>query len=188
MGPRTNCTNLQTLNKEGLERLRSRQDYSCHTESSWKQASSHVTLNLLRDWVTACCGLRIKTFPKMEKLWTEIPVLFNYLLVSLAWAASLIICSAFFFVICRQTGGHYARRSLWRLSKLGLEIVAWSKPRMFCEESLGKIKLRAFPKRVGPRILSLESVDYFGTSKHYWVVEKKKNKNLNKQNYDDRVL
>ena len=35
---------------------------------------------------------------------------------------------------------------------------------MFCEESLGKIKFRAFPKRVGPRILSLESVDYFGTS------------------------
>ena len=29
-----------------------------------------------------------------------------------------------------------------------------------------------FPKRVGPRILSLESVDYFGTSEHYCVVEK----------------
>ena len=36
-----------------------------------------------------------------------------------------------------------------------------------CEESLGKIKFRAFPKRVGPRILSLESVDYFGASEHY---------------------
>ena len=44
---------------------------------------------------------------------------------------------------------------------------------MFCEESLGKIKFKAFPKRVGPRILSLERVDYFGTSEHYWVVEKK---------------
>ena len=32
---------------------------------------------------------------------------------------------------------------------------------MFCEESLGKIKFRALPKRVGPRILSLQSVDYF---------------------------
>ena len=31
-------------------------------------------------------------------------------------------------------------------------------------ERLGKIKFRAFPKRVGPRILSHESVDYFGTS------------------------
>ena len=51
-------------------------------------------------------------------------------------------------------------------------IVAWSKPRMFWEERLGNIKFRA-----GPRILSLESVDYFGTSEHYWVVEKK-NKNL----------
>ena len=55
-----------------------------------------------------------------------------------------------------------------------LRIVAWPKPHMFCEESLGKIKFRAFPKRVGPRILSLESVDYLGTSEHYWVVEKKK--------------
>ena len=32
---------------------------------------------------------------------------------------------------------------------------------------LGKIKVRAFPKRVGPRILSLESVDYVGASEHY---------------------
>ena len=39
-----------------------------------------------------------------------------------------------------------------------------SKPRMFCEEILGKIRFRAFPKRVGPQILSLEIVDYFGTS------------------------
>ena len=38
---------------------------------------------------------------------------------------------------------------------------------------LGKIKFRAFPKRVGPRILSLESVDYFKASEYYWVVEKK---------------
>ena len=38
---------------------------------------------------------------------------------------------------------------------------------MFCEESLGKIKFRAFPKRLSPRILSLESIDYFGASEHY---------------------
>ena len=38
---------------------------------------------------------------------------------------------------------------------------------MFCKESLGKIKFRAFLKRVGPEILSLESVDYFGTSEDY---------------------
>ena len=55
---------------------------------------------------------------------------------------------------------------------------------MFCEESLGNIKLRAFPKRVRPRILSFETVDYFGASEHYWVVENK-NKNLNYQNSDD---
>ena len=57
---------------------------------------------------------------------------------------------------------------------------------MFRKESLGKIKFRAFPKRVGPRILSLESVDYFGASEHYWVVEK--NKNINKQNCGGQVL
>ena len=51
--------------------------------------------------------------------------------------------------------------------KLVLRIVARSKPLMFCEESLGNIKFRAFPKRVGPQILLLESVDYFGTSEHY---------------------
>ena len=60
-------------------------------------------------------------------------------------------------------------RTLW---KLELRIIVWSKPRMFCKESLGKIKFRAFPKRVGPWILSLESVSYFGTSEHYLVVKK----------------
>ena len=44
---------------------------------------------------------------------------------------------------------------------------------MFCEESLGKIKFRAFPKGVGPQILSREVDDYFGTSEHYWVAKKK---------------
>ena len=43
---------------------------------------------------------------------------------------------------------------------------------MFCEESFGKVKFRTFPKRVSPQILSLKSVDYFGTSEHYCVVEK----------------
>ena len=38
---------------------------------------------------------------------------------------------------------------------------------------LGKIKFRAFPKRVGPRILSLESVDDFGASEHYLSGRKK---------------
>ena len=33
---------------------------------------------------------------------------------------------------------------------------------MFFEENLGKIKLRAFPEWDGPRIVSLESVGYFG--------------------------
>ena len=47
------CTNLQTFYTEGLERLRRMKDYSCHAR---KQASRHVTLNLLRDGVIACCG------------------------------------------------------------------------------------------------------------------------------------
>ena len=44
---------------------------------------------------------------------------------------------------------------------------------MFCEDSLGKIKFRAFPEQVGPTILSLESVDYSGTSEHYSGRKKK---------------
>ena len=51
--------------------------------------------------------------------------------------------------------------------ELGIRIIARLKPCMFCKESLGKIKFRAFLKRVGPGILSLESVDYFGTSEDY---------------------
>ena len=86
----------------------------------------------------------------------------------------------FFVEFTTRKAGHCARRSLRRPWKLGLRIVAWWKPGMFCDESLGKIKLRAFPKRVGPRILSLESVDYFGASEHYWVVEKKKESELTK--------
>ena len=43
-------------------------------------------------------------------------------------------------------------------------------PRMF--------KFRTFPKRVGPRIQSLESVDYFGASEHYCLVEKKKKRRI----------
>ena len=45
-----------------------------------------------------------------------------------------------------------------------------------CERS------RAFPERVGPRILSLQNVDYLGTS-DYFSSRKKKN-NLNEQNFD----
>ena len=42
------------------------------------------------------------------------------------------------------------------------------------------MRFRAFPERVGPRILSLESVDYFGTSEHF-SGRKKKNKTKQKR-------
>ena len=71
-------------------------------------------------------------------------------------------------------GGHCATRSLRRPWKLGLRIVAESKPRMFSEESLERIKFKAIPKSVRSRLLSLKSVDYFGTSEHYWMVKKKR--------------
>ena len=45
-----------------------------------------------------------------------------------------------------------------------------------------EIPHQAFPQRVGPRILLLESVDYFGTTYHFSVRKKEKN-NLNKQNF-----
>ena len=38
---------------------------------------------------------------------------------------------------------------------------------MFCDESLEKTKFRAFQEQVGPRIISLEIVDYLGTNEHY---------------------
>ena len=34
------------------------------------------------------------------------------------------------------------------------------------------MRFRAFPERVGPRILSLESVDFFETSEHFSGREK----------------
>ena len=43
-----------------------------------------------------------------------------------------------------------------------------------------EIPYRAFPERVGPRILSLERDDYFGTTDHSSV--RKKENNLNEQN------
>ena len=45
---------------------------------------------------------------------------------------------------------------------------------MFCEESLGKIKFTAFPEWVGPRIMSLESIDYFARCEHFSGGKKKK--------------
>ena len=35
------------------------------------------------------------------------------------------------------------------------------------------MRFRAFPERVGPRILSLESVDFFETSEHFSGRDKK---------------
>ena len=43
-----------------------------------------------------------------------------------------------------------------------------------------EIPYRAFPERVGPRILSLESVDYFVTTDHF---SGRKKNNLNEQNF-----
>ena len=39
-----------------------------------------------------------------------------------------------------------------------MRIVAWLKPRMFCEETLGKIKHRTFSKRVGPEFYRLKAL------------------------------
>ena len=45
-----------------------------------------------------------------------------------------------------------------------------------------EVPYRAFPERIGPRILSLESVDYFGRTDHFSVRKKEKN-NLKEQNF-----
>ena len=51
---------------------------------------------------------------------------------------SIIICKRyFFFVFSTQNDCCGPRHSKWRPWKLGISIVAWPKPRMFWEESLG---------------------------------------------------
>ena len=46
-------------------------------------------------------------------------------------------------------------------------------------------RCRAFPERVGPRILSLESVDYFGTSEHF---SGRKKKNFYEQHFSETSM
>ena len=46
------------------------------------------------------------------------------------------------------------------------------------------MRFRAFLERIGPLILSLESVDYFGTSDHF---NGQKKKNVNHQNWSGVV-
>ena len=47
------------------------------------------------------------------------------------------------------------------------------------------MRLRAFPERVGPRILSLESVDYFGTSEHFSGRKKQQQQQQQQQKTED---
>ena len=47
---------------------------------------------------------------------------------------------------------------------------------MFCEECVRRINekdVALFPEQVGPRVLLLESVDYFGTSEYFSRRKKK---------------
>ena len=131
-------------------------------------------------WVTSLAFLKVFSgIPIINLMF--ILYLLVVVLISLACFSSEthFFCNMFFVVFRTQKGGHCTRHSLWRPWKLGVRIVAWSKPRMFCKESLGKIKFRAFPKQVGPRILSLENVDYFGTLVNT-TEESKENKDLSK--------
>jgi len=63
----------------------------------------------------------------------------------------------------------YTKRRLWSQALLAATVETGNRNRCVteAEESLGKIKFWTFPERVDPRILSLESVDYFGTSEHF---------------------
>ena len=46
------------------------------------------------------------------------------------------------------------------------------------EKALKRLmRFKTFPERVGPQILSLESVDYFGTTEHFSGQKKKNNLN-----------
>ena len=84
----------------------------------------------------------------------------NNLLVLLAYVARLIICKAFFFFVFTQT-------RLWFQAFLTETVETGSKTHCVTEAMhvlRRKLRFRALLKRVCPQILSLESVDYFGTS------------------------
>ena len=61
-------------------------------------------------------------------------------------------------------GGPLCQALLAETVENGTKNHLWLKPRMF----------RTFPNHIDPWILSLEIIDYFGTSKHYWVAGKKR--------------
>ena len=71
----------------------------------------------------------------------------------------------------------------FNLSTLCLTSIWFTWLKFTCVNVRGYIEIpyRAFPERVGPRILWLESVDYFGTSDHF--SGRKKKNNLNEQNF-----
>ena len=105
-------------------------------------------------------------------VWLKRQVLKTLLFISLACVSSETHNLQRVFRRILYTNGPLCQAFLAETVETGTKNRWWSKPRMFCEESFGKIKSRAFPKRVGARILSLESVDYFGTSVHYWEVDR----------------
>ena len=73
--------------------------------------------------------------------------------------------------------------STTRLTLRMCQLCTWLSRTLRAAPHVHKIEIpcRTFPERVGPRILSLESVDYFGTSDYF--SGRKKEKNLNVQNF-----
>ena len=80
--------------------------------------------------------------------------------------SALIICKPFFFVFMTQKEDMVPGVQAETV-ETGNKNRCVTEATHVLEKSLGKVKFRAFPKRVGQRILSLESVDYFGTSEHF---------------------
>ena len=83
------------------------------------------------------------------------------LLVLLAYVARLIICKAFFFFVFST------QRWLWSQAFVTETVETGNKNHCVTEAThvlRRKLRFRALLKRVCPQILSLESVDYFGTS------------------------
>ena len=114
-----------------------------------------------RDWVIACYGSRIKTLITV--------------LISLACISSETHnLQRVFLCILYTMGGGGEGGVIVPGFPCRDRVESGTKNRCMIEATpvlrrklTGKIKFGAFPKRVGPRILSLESVDYFGTSAHY---------------------
>ena len=87
--------------------------------------------------------------------------------VSLACVSSKTHNLHSFFVVLRTQKGSLCQAFLAKTVETGTKNHCHRSQACLAKKNLGKIEFRAFPKRVSPQILLLESNDYFGTCEHH---------------------